>query len=362
MTTTEIRDGLREVGQAVSIPALDRTAFQREVRRARRARAGERLALAGAAAAVVAAGVVVAPYLTPDSTVVDPPASGTPEGPPEGTVYVIADGRLVALDSSGTQHDVGARAEGLLGFRGGEVFVVSTQSRVEAFAEIDDPEGPDPAGFRSIDVPAEDPVSSAALSADGRFLAWLDLEGVVHRYDLVAGRDLPELPLGRDSYLVDVSASGVLVAQDGGLSLRDDDGRIDIVADDDTWASQVVGDRVLVSGSGGTTRLYDVSSGVARQVVELPGDGSITAAGDRVLFFERSADDSTTVRLWDGTGTRPVTGVDGTVDRIRWVDDGSDAGTFLLTGYADGPALWSCDLAGECQRLAVDAERLQVHE
>ena len=66
-------------------------------------------------------------------------------------------------------------------------------------------------------APTPDPVQSVALSGDGRFLAWLGLDDMVHRYDIVADRTDLSFAATKDSFVAGVSADGVLVASRSGI-------------------------------------------------------------------------------------------------------------------------------------------------
>ena len=63
MTSTEIREALTEVQHAVEIPPVDQLAFRARVRAERRRHVASRAVLAGAAAAVLAAGAVSVAHL-----------------------------------------------------------------------------------------------------------------------------------------------------------------------------------------------------------------------------------------------------------------------------------------------------------
>ena len=103
-------------------------------------------------------------------------------------------------------------------------------------------------------------MQSVALSGDGRYLAWLGLDNMVHRYDLRGGSEDLAFAVSDNTYIAGVAAGGVLVAEPGGLSLRDADGEVPIpvASDGDGWASDVARDLVTVtdepgSGPGSTT-------------------------------------------------------------------------------------------------------------
>ena len=68
-------------------------------------------------------------------------------------------------------------------------------------------------------LPETGPVQSSALSADGRYLAWLNMADVVISYDLKAGSTLRTVEVSRNAAITSVSDRGVLVSQAGRLTL-----------------------------------------------------------------------------------------------------------------------------------------------
>ncbi len=186
MTTTEIREALLAVEQAVDVPPADQVAFQARVRAERRRRtAGRALVAAAAAAAVVTAGIAGNAVLgDPESTPLANTPGETADRSVPDTVFFTLDNRLTALDPQGVVHDLGQYSEGVIGWTEDRLYALDDDSHITVrraeppFAEV--PGAPTP-----------DPVQSVALSGDGRYLAWLGLDDMVHRYDLVAGSGGP---------------------------------------------------------------------------------------------------------------------------------------------------------------------------
>ena len=145
MTTTEIREALAEVQHAVEIPAVDQPAFRARVRAEHRRRVASRAVLAGAAAAVIAAAAVSVAHLVDGGRGRDVPvASGAPESGGRAvseTVWFVRDGRLTALDPSGTVHDLDLRSEGVIGWTSEQVYALDENSHVVVLGRETDDEG-----------------------------------------------------------------------------------------------------------------------------------------------------------------------------------------------------------------------------
>ncbi|MGH3345951.1 MAG: WD40 repeat domain-containing protein [Nocardioides sp.] len=359
MTGTDVREALHEIGHGVAAPPIDRLAFQAEVRRERRRRAAGRVVVAGAAAACLALAVSVAGDLFPErSARPASPVTSTPQtGEVGGVVYAVVDGRLVAWDgASATRLDP---VEGLLGSTQEGVWAVDRDSRVVSTLVVDDPEGPLPAGFAEGESPVEGAVQSAALSDDGRYLAWVTLDEEVVVYDLAADEVAWKVDgSGGDSrYLVDVTADGVLISDWNELTVwRPDGSGTDVQPTGGTSGleSQLTPGRLLVSGSGGDSTLFALDGSGARELRSFEGVAAIAPDGERVVTF---AEEGTGASMWDAAaGRRPFGGLDGVhISAARWVDDGSESGLVLVTGSRDQSShLWSCDpVALECGTLPI---------
>ena len=199
-------------------------------------------------------------------------------------------------------------------------------------------------------APTPDPVQSVALSGDGRYLAWLGLDDMVHRYDFVADRTDLSFAATKDSYIAGVSADGVLVASRSGVSLRDAAGgvAVPVRGDLDGWASDVAGDLVVVNDALDRSSLYDVSDGTARPTETFPGSAALGPYAERVAVIVPEARDRARVEVWDGGTLAPVTGLDDVVPTaVRWADET----TLLVTG---GSGLYACHIDLRCGRLPVD--------
>ncbi len=256
MTTTEIREALTEVQHAVEIPPVDQLAFRARVRAERRRHVASRAVLAGAAAAVLAAGAVSVAHLVDGGQGRDVPvASGAPESGGRvvsETVWFVRNGRLTALDPSGEVHDLGLRSEGVVGWTSERVYAVDAESHVVVLGRETDHEGlGKDTAYPREDSPVAGAVQSAALSAEGRYLAWLDLDDTVTVYDLVADRVDFRVDVPRSSYVAAVSGDGVLVSEDVDLVLHTASGETAVPTQEagDNWGAQLTMGRVLVVGA-----------------------------------------------------------------------------------------------------------------
>lgn len=346
MTTTEIREALSAIEQTVDVPPVDQVAFQARVRSERRRRtAGRTLVAAAAAAAVVTAGVVGSSVLDGPERV---PTAETPGevkvGSVPDTVFFTVDNRLAALDPRGVTHDLGQVSEGVIGWTADSVFALDEESHVT----VRRAEPP----FAEVASPVPGAVESVALSGDGRYLAWLDLDNQVHRHDLEAGREDLTFAAAPDSYIAGVSADGVLVAGRSGLSLRDAAGGVAIPLEGgaDGWASDTARDLVTVDESWERSRLYDLSEGSAELVETFDGSAALGPYAERVAVIVPEAGDRARVEVWDGGTLMPTTGLGDIVPTaVRWADET----TLLVQG---GRGLYACDIELRCGKLPVDGE------
>jgi hypothetical protein len=194
------------------------------------------------------------------------------------------------------------------------------------------------------------------MSGDRRYLAWLDNDNVVHRYDLKAGQEDVTIPVSANTLLTGVAAEGVLLSEDGALSVRDDDSSIAIPVRGaaDSFASDIAFGLVLVNDRDAHARLYSVREGSARPVTELTGAGVLGPFGERVATIVEDPADRAHVEMWDGVPMGPVTGLDGVFPvELRWAGES----TLLVSGYrGGGPVVYACDIDLRCKQLPVDGD------
>ncbi|HET9420264.1 MAG TPA: hypothetical protein VFO49_03935 [Nocardioides sp.] len=354
MTTTEIREALSAIEQTVDVPPVDQVAFQARVRSERRRRtAGRALVAAAAAAAVVTAGVVGSSVLDGPERV---PTAETPGevkvGSVPETVYFALDGKVAALDPYGQLSSSGLRSEGVVGWTDELVYAVSGDSHLIVFRVEDVGEGR--LRFVEVESPVTGPVQRIVMSGDRRYLAWTDRDDVLHRYDLEAGREDWQLQLTVDDFLTAVGDEGVLLATQGGLTLRDPDSSLDLPVTGDGFptSAQLAHGQVLVNDRDGRARLYDVRQGAAQPVTELPGAGTLGPFGERVAAIVADPEDRSHLEVWDGEPLDPPTGLDGINPlELRWADEQ----TLLVYGSRQGTLeLYACDIELRCGRLPVD--------
>ena len=347
MTTTEIREALTEVQppwrspRSTSSPSGPGSAPSAERHVASRA------VMAGAAAAVLAAGAVSVAHLVDGGHGRDVPvASGAPESGGRvvsETVWFVRNGRLTALDPSGDVHDLGLRSEGVIGWTSEQVYALDEESHVVVLGRETDHEGlGKDTAYPREDSPVPGAVQSAALSAEGRYLAWLGLDDTVTVYDLFADRVDFRVDVPRSSYVAAVSGDASWSRRTSTWSCTPRPGRSRCPTQEagDDWGAQLTMGRVLVAGPSGESNLYDLSW--ARPTHRGPA-GRQPRAGDVAVAaatIETRPDDSAVVNLWDGRATRPVRGLDGIPEQIRFADET----TLLVQTRGGSSALWSCSV------------------
>jgi hypothetical protein len=102
MTPLDIRESLTEIRDAVAVPPVDTTRFDRRVRRYRRTLRLRRAGLAAGAAAAVVASVAIVPHVLPQSE----PSPVASAAPADG-VPVVLDGRVRVVAPDGSLSDTG---------------------------------------------------------------------------------------------------------------------------------------------------------------------------------------------------------------------------------------------------------------
>jgi hypothetical protein len=354
MTPTDVRQALTEVREATDVPVVDRIAFQRRVRSERHRRTlGRAAAATGAAAAVVSVVALAGGVGLGDDRRVDPEPVGRPAtGSVSETVFFVLDGRLTALDPAGVVHDLGVRSEGVVGWTSERVYALDDDSHVVVRTVSYDDEGSRRATFGSDESPVGGPVRTVALSGDGRYLGWTDIDDVAHRYDLKAGREDLTISGNAGAAVAGVGADGLLLYTADGLVVRDDDSVVQVPVDAG-WTgtgAQLAFGHVLVPDRDGASTLFDLRDGAARLVDTLDGFGTLGPYAERVALLGQTAADQQHVGIWDGGTVTEVTGLDAMPDQVRWADEA----TLLVAGYgADGSGLWACDIDLACARLPV---------
>lgn len=350
MTGIDIREALRAVAEDTTTPTIDRLALERQVRRARRHRLGERATLGVAVAAAVAlVTAVTVPFLSGTEDA-GSPAVATPTGTGsvdlQTPIYLVVDGRLTAIDPQGQVHDLGQPSEDVIGYTAEFVYALDTDSHVIRFDATKRDEGPAGWRFEQVDAGVEGAVQSAQLSADGRYLGWLDPGERLHTADLKAGTTTEPVDQPRNTYLTDL-AQGTgfpLVSQDGDLVLLtpEDDIAIPTAADGYGFVSTVRRDLVAVVDRDDTTRLYDVSSGMAQLVDSVPGTGLLSPYGDHLASVSYGDADVTTALLWSDGGEPVDLGVPGSPQSVAWADDDT---VLVSSAVAGQEALYGCEVA-----------------
>ncbi|MCW2844669.1 MAG: hypothetical protein JWN22_2585 [Nocardioides sp.] len=353
MTSTEIRETLTEVGQAVEVPPVDAVAFQARVRAARRRRTAGRTAVATVAAAsfVVAATAVVDLAGEPDS----PQVTSAPDAArlPRHLVGFVVDGHLVVSGPDG-QHLTDVPARNVLGVARGQVLLADGTGALVA-------------------VPVD---GSGVPGAPVRLLegevhqAWLD-----RSEDRLTATDAHDRLLGKDLHhdgWTQLRGSGPSVAASGAGSWveSDTDGitlRTDGVAHPlrtgrgGVTGTQIAGGTVMVQSASGV-QFYDLSG--ERRLGNLGGSfGALSPDGTAYAAVadatERANGMNPAVFVMDTISgdEQPVTGIpadqagDGVVE---W----SAGDTFVVVTRSltsTERTLWECTVAtGTCLATYVD--------
>jgi hypothetical protein len=358
--TTRISEALRAVAEATAAPAQDRLEFQRLVRAERRRRVAGRAGIAVAAAAVVAAVVAsVLPFVHDGSDEAVP--AGTPGRvdlqPP---VFVVVDGYLNAVDPNGDTHDLGERAEDVLGSTSRGAYVVGGDSEVFRYVA---PPGPGWQFGRGPTAVA-DVVQSAQLSADGRYLGWVDLQERVHVRDLTTGTTADPVRARGSGYLADLASrtGTALVVDDRGLVLHRPGGA-EVVLTGDSWDATIAGDRVAIPDPARTgTMVYRIrpDRGI-KAVFDAPGTGRLSPLGDLVASVSDDEGDADSTVWLTAPGDEPRRlAVTGRPEAVGWADED----TVLVTTRVDGhAALYGCettDPTGTCAPLGLTGGQIDL--
>ncbi len=355
MSITEIRTALHVVHDAVEVPPVDRLEFQRRVRSARRRRTTGRVLAGTAAAVAVATGVALMGDVTRSG---DRPMDGGIAGDPGATgrvsesIYFSRAGRLTALDPLGRVHDLGIPVRAIVGWTSERVYAIDAEGMlvIRAVTYADEASA---ASYAPDSSPARGPVLSAALSDDGRYLAWQDMDRTVRRYNLEADRQDLVLPAEEGVSVVSVSAEGVLLAGDARLEIHTGDAEIAVPVDDVEADGQLALGQVFAD-SGSSWRLFRLVDGTLDEAAFGLGDGRLAPYAERVAVIGPDDTGRVRVQVWDGRPGPDPAGLEGVVPaQVRWADET----TLLVAGQdAGGAGLWVCGIDLACGRLPVDGE------
>ena len=376
MSTTEIRDALHAVADSTTVPVLDRTALQRRVARERRAVRAVRAfgGLGVAAAAVLLVSVVGVPLAgggdggggttTEQASPAPAEAASSQAAGVAAPLPYLRDDRLHVLDPQGVDHELGLDVEAVLGSTEEFVYVLDGVGDVRRFDAVHGDEGPgSPWTFEEVDSSTPQAVTSARLSGDGRFLGWIDGDGRLVVRDLLAGTTTSPVDLPDDSHLSDVAqgSGAALVSQDGDLVLHRDGGQVAVrtAADGYGQASTASRERVAVVDRDAVTRVYDVSSGAAELVGEVPGSGYLSPYGDRVASLVLRPGGAARALLWTPSGASVELPVEGRPVDVAW---SGETTVVVVSDLADGSVVQACDVGGRpsCRRLPVEGEDLTL--
>jgi hypothetical protein len=357
MSPTDLHTALIDVHDAVDVPPLDRVGVQVRARAHRRRRTAGRAAV-GVAAALVVGGVA---WAVPGGGAPDraTPAPSSEKGRLREPVlaepvWFVQDDRLTSLDPTGDVQHYAADVDTVVGWTDDRVYAIASGTRRLVVGETTWDAGRGELSFAFGDPPTDKAVGSAALSGDGRFLAWTVADYLTF-IDMEA--DTTTSTQVRAGTVVEgVSAAGVLLASPGAMDLFLDARYRSIPAPDGEPAvAALAQDHVLVRWPDGGSRLYDLASGEVVPVATYPGPTALGPYAERVAVLTGDPVDLRVLEIGpDGGGVR-VTGLDGIVlDEVRWADETH----LLVRGHdaADLPGLWGCDIDMTCRQLAVDGE------
>lgn len=339
MTGTDLGEALHAVADATPAPAPDRIAFQRLVRQERRRRTCERLLLGAAVASVAAIGVAAVTAFPGDRST--PPAT-TPyvagAADLQAPVHLVADRTLFAFDPQGDRHDLGP-AEEVVGWTSESVWYVGPDSELLRRDLANSDEGP--GGWtwsEPVDVVA--PVQSAQVSADGRWLGWVDLRERLHVQDLKAGTDAEPVQLEGSGYLVDLAqgTGAALVADDRGLVLLAGDGPLPIPHQEPGFDSTATRDLVAVVGRN-ETLVHRLEGDRVQALWSVPGPGRLSSYGDALAWTD---DGAAYVQPVPMTGEPIRFDVPGEASHVAWGDDD----TVLVSTFLERTiGVYACDVA-----------------
>lgn len=359
MTGTDIREALHAVADTTEPPVQDRTAFESLVRRERirrwTARAGVGLA---AAAAAVAVTVAVAPLGgTGEARDPQPAESGDPTTLRlDAPVYYLADGRLAALDPQGETHDLSVRSEEILGHSADGAWLIGTDSQILRYRARQGGDGS--WRFERVESGVAGPVQSAQLSGDGRWLAWIDLDGRLHTLDLDGDEPPRVSALPPNSYLAGLASGtgAALVSEDGDLVLHGPGDPVSVLTVDGGygWSSTAAGETVAVVDRDGTTRVYDTSTGEAVEVGSAPGVGYLSASGGHLVSVGDDESDASRAWWWrSGEKAFPIE-VPGRPQAASWADGDT---ALVASRVGDATVLVGCELSAggvTCEQLPTE--------
>lgn len=370
-----VRETFESQAGGVQVPPFDGPAFRRRVaegRRRRRLRVSAGVAVAASVAAVAVYAVPAVLDATQDgggtSQVAVAPVPVDASVLPE-PLYFTAGMRLIAVTPDGEVHDLG-RFESVVGSTAEGVLAVDTDSQLVWVGASSSHEGDGAFTFErgagATRIPQVGPVQSAALSGDGRYLAWITLDDALQVYDLKAERRISSTDVGADAYVTSVSDRGALLSVDGRLQLFQDDGVVDvpITGDGYGWLSDLAGDYVSVADGDGVTRIYDVTNGgpdaSAGLVDSVPGTGRLAPYAKAVVTVSDADEPTAVARLWaDGSGHR-LSGLAGRLQSAGWLDEDY---AVVTSWDSAGTSVYVCPVADlSCTRVAFSQDEVRLAE
>ena len=365
---TQVREALGAVGGSTPAPAFDQMTFRRKVRGARRRRTAFVAVTSAAAVGALAVSAYAVDAVLHGGSGGGERSSQVATTQPEVVqrlrpsealtrpLFYTAGGRLQAFTPDGSVHDLGLRSEAVVGSTPEGVYAFDDESHLVWFESQSSGGGDGRYTFTRGAAPVDGAVQSAALSGDGRYLAWIALDDAVRVLDLETDRTIRKTAVTENSYVTAVAGDTVLVSEDGDLMLHTAEEVIPVptVEGGYGWQSDVADDRVSVMDRDGVTRVYDVSAGQAELVVEVPGSGRLSPDGTAVVTAHLGGP---AARLWVDDGLQHLD-ASGIKQSAGWLDED----LALLTSVVDGETVVQvCAVATrQCDAVLTSAEDVRL--
>ena len=355
----KIRVALRQAAEAATPPPIDRPGFEGRVRRYRNRRR-VRLTMVCALTVVVATVPLVVSRAGSDSTRPAPSGQGAVEltSPVYVAGFFRGIGHATAIDPEEYVHELDVRIEEILGATYDGVILRGADSQLIRIRAVRDG---DHWRFEPAPAPIPGAIGNALPSDDGTLLFVQRLYGAPVIYDLATNQVERRPDLRSDlSGVDDFTGRQVLYTTVDATWLHTGEG--DAIELPSSFSPGAVGGDIVAipDDTGMSVRLYDVSSGSAKEIGEVSGDrGDLSPDGRYYIALpaERGSP-----MLWElGSGEpQPMPEIGCCATDVRWVDN--DTALVVTEGEAgrnDGEAgtFWvsrvlACDLQSRsCEQV-----------
>ena len=358
MTLTDLRETFAAVSDVVRVPPPDQLAVTRRAARIRRRRNTAGVLTAAAAVAAVAAATVVAavlPHGEPDDAPLATPA------PFVGYLPVVLEGQLSILTSEGSLAPTGLEAQQVLGRGDNGVAVLDPDGHLVVASLTDS------ARLGVTRDLSGQLVRGAAVSVDGKALAWVGQDLTLHLRGALGGGWSNDEATGTFSgeLLLATDGTGWIERRDHTAWLVSPQERAEpalLDAGENARGAQMAGDTVAVQTRGGVSffelgsaerRLLDLGGAVG--ALSTDGDWYATSAGD----WQREDGMSPDLNLVDThTGEAHVVHGYDTSQQALSVWWASADRFAVVTETSDHRVLWDCSVAADrCSKSYTDPTR-----